>query len=167
MLDPPRERVKRFCGKIRLIDGMGFAMKISKQGLDLIKRFEGCELSAYQDSVGVWTIGYGHTVTARQGMRITQSEAGELLAEDIPRYEVGVLSMVKVKLSQGQFDALVSFAFNLGLGNLGRSTLLRKVNYGDPAGAALEFKRWTRAGGVVLNGLVRRREAERVLFVSG
>lgn len=141
-------------------------MKISSKGLDLIKLYEGCRLKAYQDSGKVWTIGWGHTVGVKQGDVITLAEAEQLLADDIPRYEVGVRPLVKVTLTQGQFDALVSFSFNLGLGALGKSTLLRKLNAGDYIGAAEEFKRWIYDDGVVQRGLVTRRGAERVLFDS-
>lgn len=141
-------------------------MKTSQRGIDLIKSFEGCELSAYQDSVGVWTIGYGHTVGVKKGDKITQAQADKMLAEDLAIYEQGVQSMVKRTLTQGQFDALVSFSFNVGLGALGRSTLLRLLNSGDWQAASQQFARRNKAGGRVLPGLTRRREAERALFVS-
>lgn len=139
-------------------------MKTSQRGIDLIKSFEGCELSAYQDSVGVWTIGYGHTVGVKKGDKITQAKADKMLSEDLAIYEQGVQSMVKRTLTQGQFDALVSFSFNVGLGALGRSTLLRLLNSGDWQAASQQFARWNKAGGRILTGLTRRREAERKLF---
>lgn len=142
-------------------------MKISKKGLDLIKTFEGLELKAYKDSVGVLTIGWGSTGShVKPGMSITKEQAEELLKQDVSRFEKGVNDLVKVPLIQNQFDALVSFSFNLGLGNLKSSTLLRKLNASDYSGAASEFLRWNRAGNKVLAGLTRRRIAERDLFLS-
>ncbi|MEZ2827786.1 lysozyme [Serratia liquefaciens] len=146
-------------------------MQISKTGIELIKRFEGLELKAYQDSVGVWTIGYGWTqsVDGRRvgpSMVIDQATADRLFKCGVGQYEQGVNQLVKVKITQGQFDALVSFAYNLGLRSLSTSTLLQKMNTGDKQGAANEFGRWVNAGGVKLNGLVMRRAAERELFLS-
>ncbi|MEM0704456.1 lysozyme [Enterobacter quasihormaechei] len=146
-------------------------MQTSDKGIDLIKQFEGCKLSAYQDSVGVWTIGYGWTQPVdgkpiRAGMTIKQETAERLLKTGLVSYESDVSRLVKVGLTQGQFDALVSFTYNLGARSLSTSTLLRKLNAGDYAGAADEFLRWNKAGGKVLNGLIRRREAERALFLS-
>ena len=146
-------------------------MQTSDKGIDLIKQFEGCKLSAYQDSVGVWTIGYGWTQPVdgkpiRAGMTIKQETAERLLKTGLVSYESDVSRLVKVGLTQGQFDALVSFTYNLGARSLSTSTLLRKLNAGDYAGAADEFLRWNKAGGKILNGLIRRREAERALFLS-
>ncbi|MBJ2092850.1 lysozyme [Serratia ureilytica] len=146
-------------------------MNISKNGIELIKRFEGLELEAYQDSVGVWTIGYGWTQAVdgkkiAPGMRIDQATADRLLKCGVVQYEQGVNQLVKVRITQGQFDALVSFAYNLGLRSLSTSTLLRKLNYGDKQGAADEFGRWVNAGGKRLDGLVTRRAAERRMFLS-
>lgn len=146
-------------------------MQTSEKGIALIKQFEGCKLTAYQDSVGVWTIGYGwtHPVDGkpiRAGMTIKQETAERLLKTGLVSYESDVSRLVKVGLTQGQFDALVSFTYNLGARSLSTSTLLRKLNAGDYAGAADEFLRWNKAGGKVLNGLTRRREAERALFLS-
>ena len=141
-------------------------MKISDAGLDLIQRFEGCKLKAYQDSVHVWTIGVGHTGDVQPGQEITQEEAMELLRQDVEDAEKCVNVCVTAPLSQGQFDALVSFCFNLGCGALRRSTLLQKVNASDFDGASREFVKWNKAGGVVLNGLTRRREAEAELFLT-
>lgn len=142
-------------------------MKISLNGLNLIKEFEGLELKAYKDSVGVVTIGYGSTGPhVSMGMTITKEQAEQLLKKDLERFEKGVPTLVKVPLNQNQFDALVSFSFNLGLGNLKSSTLLKKLNAKDYQGAANEILRWNRAGGKVLNGLTRRRIAERDLFLS-
>ncbi|HAV1453484.1 TPA: lysozyme [Enterobacter hormaechei subsp. steigerwaltii] len=146
-------------------------MQTSEKGIALIKEFEGCKLTAYQDSVGVWTIGYGWTQPVdgkpiRAGMTIKQETAERLLKTGLVSYESDVSRLVKVSLTQGQFDALVSFTYNLGARSLSTSTLLRKLNAGDYATAADEFLRWNKAGGKVLNGLTRRREAERALFLS-
>ena len=146
-------------------------MQTSEKGIALIKQFEGCKLTAYRDSVGVWTIGYGWTQPVdgkpiRAGMTIKQEIAERLLKTGLVSYESDVSRLVKVGLSQGQFDALVSFTYNLGARSLSTSTLLRKLNAGDYAGAADEFLRWNKADGKVLNGLTRRREAERALFLS-
>ncbi|HIC8803578.1 TPA: lysozyme [Enterobacter asburiae] len=146
-------------------------MQTSEKGIALIKQFEGCKLTAYQDSVGVWTIGYGWTQPVdgkpiRAGMTIKQETAERLLKTGLVSYESDVSRLVKVGLTQGQFDALVSFTYNLGARSLSTSTLLRKLNASDYAGAADEFLRWNKAGGKVLNGLTRRREAERALFLS-
>lgn len=146
-------------------------MQTSEKGVALIKEFEGCKLTAYQDSVGVWTIGYGWTQPVdgkpiRAVMTIKQETAERLLKTGLVSYESDVSRLVKVSLTQGQFDALVSFTYNLGARSLSTSTLLRKLNAGDYAGAADELLRWNKAGGKVLNGLTRRREAERALFLS-
>lgn len=146
-------------------------MQTSDKGIALIKQFEGCKLTAYQDSVGVWTIGYGWTQPVdgkpiRAGVTIKQETAERLLKTGLVSYERDVSRLVKVGMTQGQFDALVSFTYNLGARSLSTSTLLRKLNAGDYAGAADEFLRWNKAGGKVLNGLTRRREAERALFLS-
>ena len=146
-------------------------MQTSDKGIALIKEFEGCKLTAYQDSVGVWTIGYGWTQPVdgkpiRAGMTIKQETAERLLKTGMVSYESDVSRLVKVGLTLGQFDALVSFTYTLGARSLSTSTLLRKLNAGDYAGAADEFLRWNKAGGKVLNGLTRRREAERALFLS-
>lgn len=139
-------------------------MQISKAGLDLIKQFEGLYLKAYRCPAGVPTIGYGHTAGVAMGQTITQQQADDYLRRDVRQFERAVERQVSVPLTQGQFDALVSFAFNLGEGALAQSTLLRLLNAGDYAGAAAQFDRWNKAGGRVLPGLVRRRAAERALF---
>ncbi len=146
-------------------------MQISNKGIELIKQFEGLRLDAYQDSVGVLTIGYGWTQPVdgkpiTKGMTIKPEVAERLLKAGLVSYESDVSKLVKVKLTQGQFDALVSFAYNLGSRSLSTSTLLTRLNAGDYAGAANEFPRWNKAGGKVLAGLTRRREAERALFLS-
>lgn len=144
----------------------GGANALSEDGLSLIKGFEGLRLTAYQDSVGVWTIGYGHTAGVRPGDQITQAQADEYLRQDTGWAQQAVRNLVTVPLSQGQFDALTSFTFNLGAGALEGSTLLAKLNSGDYAGAQAEFGRWVHADGQVLQGLVNRRATEAELFGS-
>lgn len=139
--------------------------RINAAGMALIKDSEGCSLEAYKDPVGVWTIGYGHTGSdVAPGLIISQGRADQLLQEDLAKFEAGVSDLVKVPISDNQFAALVSFAYNLGLAALADSTLLRKLNAGDYQGAAEEFPRWVNAGGQRLPGLVTRRERERRLF---
>ena len=138
-----------------------------QRGIDLIKQFEGLRLTAYQDMVGVWTIGYGHTGRdVKAGMTITQQQAEQLLINDLAQFERGVNDLVTVQINQNQFDALVSFSYNLGVGALQKSTLLRLLNAGSYQPAADEFPRWNRAGGNVVAGLTRRRYAERQLFLT-
>lgn len=139
-------------------------MHTSQKGLDLIKSFEGLRLHAYKDVVGVVTIGYGTTSGVKMGDTITKERAEELLREDVKRFEGYVDRLVKVPLTQGMYDALVSFVYNLGPGALEKSTLLDQLNRGDYDGAAEQFGRWVFAGGRKLAGLVRRRAAERALF---
>lgn len=141
-------------------------MRISDKGIELIKRFEGLRLEAYLDSVDVPTIGYGHTRGIKLGQTITQEQADAFLEEDIHEFELAIQRLVHVNLTQNQFDALVSFTFNLGIGSLKQSTLLKKLNAGDITGAANEFNRWVYAGGKKLTGLVKRRSAERLMFIS-
>ncbi|WP_286882069.1 lysozyme [Pantoea sp. UBA5037] len=141
-------------------------MKVSNNGINLVKRFEGLELKAYRDSVGILTIGYGHTHAVKAGDIITGEQADAFLREDLQVAELTVNTNVKAKLTQGQFDALVSFVFNLGSGNFVKSTLIRKLNAGDYAGAADEFGKWVNAGGKKLPGLVKRRAAEREVFLT-
>ena len=139
-------------------------MNIGPAGLALIKEFEGLKLVAYLDSVGVPTIGYGHTKDVKIGVRCTQEEADAWLLEDLKDAETCVNGAVTVPLTQNEFDALVSFVFNFGCTKFRGSTLLRKLLDSDYDGAALEFRRWDRAGGQVLAGLTRRRAAEERLF---
>ena len=139
-------------------------MHISEKGLALIRQFEGLRLLAYKCAAGVPSIGYGHTRTAKMGQSITHERAEELLREDVARFEAAVSRLVKVPLTQGQHDALVSFAFNLGAKALEKSTLLRLLNAGDYSGTAAQFDRWVYASGKKLSGLVKRRAAERALF---
>ncbi|MCG6540156.1 lysozyme [Pseudomonas sp. KSR10] len=142
-------------------------MHVSQRGLDLIKEFEGLRLSAYLCPAGILTIGYGTTAGVKEGQTITKKRAEELLREDVTRFEQQVSRMVNVPLTQGQFDALVSFTYNLGAANLSNSTLLRLLNAGLYADAALQFPRWNKAGGLVMAGLSRRRAAEQKLFEEG
>jgi GH24 family phage-related lysozyme (muramidase) len=141
-------------------------MKLSDQGLELIMQFEGCRLTAYHDAVGVPTIGYGHTHGVKMGGHITHEQAEQYLLEDVEDFEHCVNKIFPEGLTQGEFDALVSFAFNLGCGALRRSTLARKLAHGDNRGTADEFLKWCHAGHRKLRGLVRRRRAERDLFLS-
>tara|TARA_R100000742_G_C4276498_1_gene97633 strand:- start:982 stop:1410 length:429 start_codon:yes stop_codon:yes gene_type:complete len=139
-------------------------MKLEQKGTELLKHFEGCELTAYQDSVGVWTIGYGHTKGVYEGMTITQEEAEQMLLTELEEYESYIENMVAVPLTQNQFDALVVWVYNLGPTNFKNSTLLKELNHGNYTAAGKEILRWNKAGGKVLAGLVRRREAEAQLF---
>ena len=143
-------------------------MKISEAGLSLIKSFEGCVLTAYLDAVGIWTVGYGHTgPSVHRGLTITQKLAEDILVQDVRRFELGVLNNVKVNLNQNEFDALVSFSFNVGVNALKNSTLLRLLNDGaDRSIVAAEFLRWNKGGDKVLEGLTRRRQAEKALFLQ-
>lgn len=141
-------------------------MKCSENGIKLIEQFEGLSLKAYKDIVGVWTNGYGNTHGVIPGSTITQAQAESNLLSNIAGSEYVVNTVVKVVLTQNQFDALVDFVFNLGSGSFQSSTLLRKINAGDLAGASLEFPKWNHAGGVEIAGLTRRRIAEQTLFNS-
>jgi len=142
----------------------GDDMKISQEGIALIKRFEGCELKAYQDSVGVWTIGYGHIKNVKEGDEIDKDKAEDMLKEEMPEYEGYINDMVEVPLEQNQFDALCSWVYNLGPTNLKDSTMLKVLNEKKYEEVPQQIKRWNKAGGVVLNGLIVRRQAEALLF---
>lgn len=141
-------------------------MNVSQTGLGLIKKAEGLKTKAYRCPAGILTIGYGHTHNVKEGDTCTPEQAGVWLKEDCLVAELTIRANVKVPLSQNQFDALVSFIFNLGSGNFVGSTLLKKLNAGDYAGAAAEFDRWVNAGGRELPGLVERRAVEKALFLS-
>jgi len=141
-------------------------MRTSQRGLSLIKSFEGLRLQAYQDSVGVWTIGYGTTRGVKAGMKIRKDQAERMLLNDVARFEPEVERLITAPLNQDQWDALISFTYNLGAANLESSTLRRLLNAGDYAAAAEQFTRWNKAGGQVLAGLTRRRAAERDLFLG-
>jgi lysozyme len=142
-------------------------MQYSKQGLALTENFESCRLTAYQDVKGVWTIGYGHTgpeVVA--GLVWTQNQADTALVCDIQSAVNTVNRLVTAPMTQGVFDSLVDFVFNVGSGNFAGSTLLKLLNSGDTESAAQQFERWDYAGGVQIAGLLRRREAEANEFTS-
>lgn len=143
-------------------------MQISEKGKGLIKDSEGCALKAYPDpGTGgkPWTIGHGHTHNVSKGDVITQAQAEQFLRDDLQPIYITIETCVKVPLNQNQFDALCSFIFNVGGGNFAKSTLLKKLNAGDYAGAADEFLRWNKAAGKVLLGLDIRRSKERSLFL--
>lgn len=139
-------------------------MQTSKEGISLIKKFEGCRLEPYFCSANVLTIGYGHTKTAVEGQNWSQDHAEEMLKIDLQEFEGYVDELVTVPLSQYQFDSLVAWCFNLGPANLKASTLLKVLNSGDYEGVPAQIKRWNKAGGKVLEGLIRRRNAEALLF---
>lgn len=150
-------------------------MRVSADGLAVIKHFESCHLTAYRCPAGVWTIGWGHTGRdVKEGLVWTQAMADEALKNDLRAFEADVNSLVKATITQRQFDALVSFAYNVGSDidadtiaeGLGDSTLLRLVNAGRFMQAADEFLKWDKAGGKRLRGLSRRRAAERALFLG-
>jgi len=145
-------------------------MQYSKNGLHLTESFEGVRLSAYPDpgtGGDPWTIGYGHTgLEVHSGMTITQEQAELYLAEDVKRAETDVNAKLTVEVTQDEFDALVDFAFNCGCGNLNNSTLLKKLNAGDFEGAAQEFLKWDMAAGHHMAGLLKRRQAEELLFLK-
>lgn len=146
-------------------------MKISDRGIEFIKNEEGCRLDAYHCPAGILTIGIGHTTAAgfpevKEGMKVTEREAMEILKSDLRKFEAVVNKLVKVSINQTQFDALVSFVFNVGEGNFSKSTLLKKLNKGDYNGAASEFHRWNKAGGKVNKGLTNRRAREAALFIE-
>ena len=144
---------------------------MNQAGIDLLKSFEGCRLRAYRDSVMVWTIGYGHTSMAgppevKSGLTITQAEAEGILKRDLVKYETAVNRAISRVPTENQFAAMVSLCYNIGPGNFNRSTVLSAFNAGNLGLAADAFRRWNKAGGKVLKGLVRRREAERALFMK-
>ncbi|MBU0792304.1 MAG: lysozyme [Gammaproteobacteria bacterium] len=141
-------------------------MNTSQKGLDLIKSFEGLRLSAYRCPADIPTIGYGTTAGVKMGDTITKERAEKLLRDDVKRFEGYVDRLVKVPMTQGQYDALVALIYNIGVGAFERSTLLKRVNAGQHALAAAEFDRWVYAGGKKLNGLIKRRAAERALYES-
>jgi|TARA_B110000263_G_C15114460_1_gene421351 lysozyme len=141
-------------------------MKISDKGINLIKEFEGLELISYLCPAKVWTIGYGHTKGVQEGMEWTEEQAEESLKEEVISYCRYVEELVKVPLNQNQFDALTSWTYNLGPTNLKSSTMLKVLNDGNYDEVPEQIKKWNKAGGQVLNGLIKRRDAEAELFVS-
>ena len=143
-------------------------MKISAAGIELLKQFEGCRLTAYQDSVGVWTIGFGTTTGVKEGQTISQIKAEEYLRFDLAIFEKAVTESLKVPVNQNQFDALVSFTYNVGVSAFRSSTLLNLINEKtDKKVVAAEFSKWVKAGNQTLPGLVSRRKAESELFLKG
>ena len=144
-------------------------MRISENGIEFIRQLEGEKLTAYPDIVGIWTIGVGHTgfvdgKPVARGMAITKEKSKEILTADLKRFESAVNNAVKVTLTQNQFDALVSLAFNIGEGAFARSTLVNKLNAVDKKGAAEQFLVWKNAGGRVSQGLLNRRQKEKAMF---
>lgn len=143
-------------------------MRISEAGVDLIKSFEGCKLESYKCPAGIWTIGYGHTgPSVTSGLSIDEQEAESLLYDDLVKFEDGVNKLTcELDITQGMFDALVCFAYNVGLDALARSTLLKLLKQNKVLEASEQFKRWNKANGKELAGLTRRRNAEAELFLS-
>jgi lysozyme len=158
-------------------------VKVSQKCIEQIKKDEGVRSRPYQCPALLWTVGVGHVIDPNHAKVkladrkqlpipagwdrvLSAAEIDEILRKDLNRFEAGVLRLIKVKLTQGQFDALVSFSFNVGLGNLQNSTLRMKINRGDYEGAAEQFLVWTKAGGKVLKGLVIRRTHEKEMFES-
>jgi lysozyme len=139
-------------------------MNISQEGISLIKKFEGCELEAYKCAAGVWTIGYGHTKDVKEGDSILKEDAESMLVHELQKYCNDVDIAVKVDLKQNEFDALVSWTYNLGLTNLNSSTMLKVLNEGKHDEVPAQIKRWNKASGQVKQGLIRRREAEALMF---
>ncbi len=145
-------------------------MRTGTRGLALIKEFEGLETHAYKDAVGVWTIGYGHTASAGHptpipGMVISSDQAEQILRNDLVKFEKRVEKHVRVPLTQDQFDALVSFDFNTGA--IDKATLTKRLNNGAYGAVPEELRKWVKAGGKTLKGLVRRRDAECALWSKG
>jgi lysozyme len=148
-------------------------MKISDEGIKLIKRFEGVRNRPYRDSIGLWTVGVGHLIEGGRQLpeswnkTFTDSEIDALLRKDLSRFERSIRMLIKVPLRQCEYDSICSFVFNLGAGTLQRSTLRQKLNRGDKEGAAREILKYNRAGGKVVKGLVNRRNDEYQLFLRG
>ncbi|PHM75099.1 lysozyme [Xenorhabdus kozodoii] len=144
-------------------------MEISESGINKLKSYEGLRLQAYPDpatGAAPWTIGYGHTRGVKPGQVITAQQAEEFLHQDLNPIYGAIQRLVKVPLTQGQFDALCSFIFNVGIGNFTHSTLLKKLNAGDYQGAAREFLKWDRADGRELAALRMRRQSEKETFLT-
>lgn len=154
---------------VGLTNNKGETMRTSDKGLKLIQSFEGLRLNAYDDGVGVWTIGYGTTVIngvkVKRGDTCTLEQAKSYMKDDLKRFEAAV-NKVTVPLNQNQFDALVSLSYNIGTGAFSNSTLVKKLNKGDYKGAADQFDVWVKAGGKRMQGLVNRRKKEKELFLS-
>lgn len=152
-----------------VVDDLTPGKTTSASGIDLICSFEGLKLNAYDDGVGVWTIGYGTTVIngvkVKKGDTCTVEQAKSYMASDLKKFEAAV-NKVTVALNQNQFDALVSLAYNIGTSAFANSTLLKKLNSGDYKGAAAQFDVWVKAGGKRMQGLVNRRATEKALFLA-
>ena len=155
-------------------DMLGIAidqMAVSLFGVDLICDFEGKRLVAYDDGVGVWTIGFGTTIypngiKVKKGDTCTEAQAKSYMAHDLKKFEQAVNGAVNIPLNQNQFDALVSLAYNIGTGAFNKSTLVKKLNAGDIRGAADQFDVWINAGGKRMQGLVKRRAREKALYLA-
>lgn len=145
-------------------------MKLNQRGIDLIKSFEGCRLKAYPDPATggePWTIGWGHAgPEVHQGLVWTQQQADECLANDLAKFSSQIKPLIHFNLTDNQFSALISLAYNIGIGNFQHSTLLKLINVGVIAKAKDEFEKWDKAGGKEMPGLLRRRLAERTLFLA-
>ena len=141
-------------------------MKVSQDCVELVKHFEGFEDTAYLCPANVWTIGYGRTRNVKEGDRITEPQAERDLLEELEEFKQQVLNSVKVELKQNELDALTSWTYNLGVGNLKSSTLLKKLNAGNKSEVPAEMVRWNKANGKVLAGLTKRREAEAELWAK-
>lgn len=141
-------------------------MKTGSKGIKLVKEFEGFKAQAYLCPANVWTIGYGTTSGVKKGQMVTEEQAIKLLQDDLAKFEKAVKNLVRVPLNQDQFDALVAFVYNIGVGAFSRSTLLSLLNQGNYEAVPEQLLRWNKAGGRVLNGLTRRRQAEGKLFKS-
>lgn len=141
-------------------------MKVSQDCVELVKHFEGFEDTAYLCPANVWTIGYGRTRNVKEGDRITEPQAERDLLEELEEFKHQVLNSVKVELKQNELDALTSWTYNLGVGNLKSSTLLKKLNAGNKSEVPVEMIRWNKANGKVLAGLTKRREAEAELWAK-
>ncbi len=147
-------------------------MSVNQAALNLIKQYEGCKLSAYQDIVGVWTIGYGTTAMADvgifpcKGLTITQDRAEDLLRQSVEKFAATVDALITVNVNANEFGACVSLAYNIGPNAFAKSTVLRELNAGNKDKASAAFRMWNKAGGEVIKGLVNRREAEIKLFLT-
>lgn len=147
-------------------------MSVNQATIDLIKRFEGCKLTAYKDIVGIWTIGYGTTaaaglgITPDKGMTITQDRAEDLLRQGVEKFAATVDALITSKVNANEYGACVSLAYNIGPTAFAKSTVLRELNAGNKDRAAAAFKMWNKAGGEVVQGLVNRRNAEVTLFLT-
>lgn len=160
-------RGRQFVGVPLALVSEKLPVGISQKGIDLIKEFEGFRSKSYKCPAGVWTLGYGHTVGVKPGMTVTREQAEAMLRKDLQIYEKHVADALgNTTTSQGQWDALVSFCYNAGPGNLKKSSMLRLHKQGNYKAAADAFMAWVRGGGRVLPGLVRRRKAEKALYLS-